>query len=101
MPANAGCLQSARAPDVPFCTAARVATIVVLARHSVLGIRHSAFGIRHSAFGIRHSAFGIRCSVGGARSPIRHTLISVVGTSPCGLWPLLVRRKEQCVDDGP
>ena len=41
--------------------------------------------------GWRPSSFwrGIRCSVGDARSPIRHTLISVVGTSPCGLWPLV------------
>ena len=33
------CLQIASAPEVPFCAAARVATVVVLARHSVLGRR--------------------------------------------------------------
>lgn len=38
--------------------------------------------------GWRLSSFwrGIRCTVGDARSPIRHTLISVVGTSLCSVW---------------
>jgi hypothetical protein len=38
--------------------------------------------------GWRLSSFwrGIRCTVGDARSPIRHTLISVVGASLCSVW---------------
>jgi hypothetical protein len=35
-------------PDVPFCAAARVATVVVLARHSVLGRRREIADSAHA-----------------------------------------------------
>ena len=64
MPANAGCLQSASAPDVPFCAGGWMAMPVVLARRSVVGRRREiadsgASGGTHST-GCR-ARFWVRC----------------------------------------
>src|SRR5665213_3969800 len=87
------CLQSASAPDVPFCAATRVATVVILARHSVLRRRREIADL--ACADIRRRYQSLRSLTIALFAGDAHPVTSLLAKVPCAPNRILFESRGQ------